>query len=387
MFAVLVLAAASVAMAQSGSVPNYQVIPDYNGIGAGQQFRNDINNHFAGVTPIAPRIVTISYSQLPVEKDGQQFYLRDGLAGNPCGGGFGAYAFGIQGQWVCSGTAVTNTLLEGAAACTGPPTIGNLLAVNGGGNWCDTAAPAIAAAMLNPGAAQSAITANLHSGATAPLAVLSDANANAVETLLQMNTAGHTGVCSMIEQSDGTVTLTCSKIVATGNATVGGTLGVTGNTTVSGSLGVTGATTLSSTLGLTGPFTWNAGAPDITELNGPRMPLAFSTSMVSVTYQAAGSFTYTPSVATHIRAVELSFNGANAPTGCTQFPSYRINVNGVAQASTVIITVNSTTHYLNTGLAVAVAAGQAIVWQQIAAGAGCTAGSPWAVFVMELTTN
>jgi hypothetical protein len=37
-----------------------------------------------------------------------------------------------------------------------------------------------------------------------------------------------------------------SSLTATGNTTVGGTLGVTGNTTVGGTLGVTGATTLST---------------------------------------------------------------------------------------------------------------------------------------------
>jgi hypothetical protein len=382
------LALVPAALAQSGSVPNFQSIPNYTGIGAGQQFRNDVNNHFSGVTPIAPRIVKIFYAQLPAEQDGQEFYLRDGVAGNPCtGGGQGAYAYGVQGQWLCSGTAIANTLLESTAACTGPPTIGNLLAVNGSGLWCDTAAPAIASATLNPGAAQSALTANLHSGATAPLVLLADANANAVETLLQLNTAGHTGVCSLVEQLDGTVTLTCSKVVATGNASVGGTLGVTGNATVGGTLGVIGAATLASTLGLTGAFTWNAGAPDITELNGPRIPLAFSTSLVSVTYWLNAAFTYTPSVNMHIRADELTFNPTNAPSSCTQYLAFRINVNGVPQPSTVITTVNSTTHYLNTGLSVAAPAGQPIVWQAHVGGSGCIAGNPWGIFNMELTTD
>ncbi len=34
----------------------YQPIPNYIGVGAGQKFRNDINNHLSGVTPIAPRM-------------------------------------------------------------------------------------------------------------------------------------------------------------------------------------------------------------------------------------------------------------------------------------------------------------------------------------------
>jgi len=64
-FAVVVWALALVpaALAQSGSAPNYQAIPNYTGTGAGQQFRNDLNNHLSGVTPISPRIVKIYLSK------------------------------------------------------------------------------------------------------------------------------------------------------------------------------------------------------------------------------------------------------------------------------------------------------------------------------------
>src|SRR6202035_3461214 len=51
----LTLALAPAAALAQSAVPNYQVIPNYSGIGSGQQFRNDLNNHLSGVTPIAPR--------------------------------------------------------------------------------------------------------------------------------------------------------------------------------------------------------------------------------------------------------------------------------------------------------------------------------------------
>jgi hypothetical protein len=289
------LAFAPVAMAQSGGVPNYQVIPNYSGIGAGQQFRNDINNHLSGVTPIAPRIVTISYSQLPPEQDGQQFYLRDGTAGNPCtGGGHGAYAFGVQGAWVCSGSAITNTLLEGTAACAGPPTIGNLLAVNGSGVWCDTAAPAMAGATLNPSATQSAVTANLHSGAAAPLVLLSDANANAAETLLQANTVGHPGAFSVTEQSDGTVALNAAAATfatplakssgGNGSATPAITAG-NASISVAGSW-PTQSVALAPTISPT-TLAWNNGA-DVSETNAPRSTLNFEATSLTA---PSGTFT------------------------------------------------------------------------------------------------
>jgi len=47
----------------------YSPIPNYVGIGAGQQFRNDINNHLSGVTP------------MPAEQDGQPariLHIADG---------------------------------------------------------------------------------------------------------------------------------------------------------------------------------------------------------------------------------------------------------------------------------------------------------------------
>lgn len=97
---VMILAAAAVAHAQ------YRAIPNYVGIGAGLQFRNDINNHLSGVTPIAPRIVTLPFLQLPTEQDGQEYWCSDCQATSPCQGvGHGALALGVQGQWSCTSGA------------------------------------------------------------------------------------------------------------------------------------------------------------------------------------------------------------------------------------------------------------------------------------------
>ncbi|MBF6559147.1 MAG: hypothetical protein IVW56_02570 [Candidatus Binataceae bacterium] len=101
------ITAAAVAIAQA----QYRPIPNYIGIGAGQEFRNDINNHLSGVTPIAPRIVSIPFAQLPAEQDGQEYWVPNATQANPCtAGGSGALAVGIRGQWNClsgaSGTAL-----------------------------------------------------------------------------------------------------------------------------------------------------------------------------------------------------------------------------------------------------------------------------------------
>lgn len=108
---VLLLLDANVTFAQ------YQPVPNFIGVGAGQQFRQAINNRLSGVTPIAPAIVTIFYAQLPAEVNGAIFYLRDGTAGVPCaGGGTGAFAIGINGQWSCTAGAP-----PGSAGTVGNP--------------------------------------------------------------------------------------------------------------------------------------------------------------------------------------------------------------------------------------------------------------------------
>jgi hypothetical protein len=81
----------------------YVPIPNYTGIGAGQQFRNDVNNHLSGVTAIAPRLVPFTFAQLPNEQDGQLYWCKDCQQTTPCqGGGAGALAIGAQGQWSCT---------------------------------------------------------------------------------------------------------------------------------------------------------------------------------------------------------------------------------------------------------------------------------------------
>ena len=87
----------------------YQPIPNYIGVGAGQKFRNDINNHLSGVTPIAPRIVSLPFAQLPSEQDGQEYWCLDCMRSNPCaGGGAGALAVGQRGAWSCTSGGSVN---------------------------------------------------------------------------------------------------------------------------------------------------------------------------------------------------------------------------------------------------------------------------------------
>src|ERR1700680_4817133 len=90
-------AAATVAHAQ------FRPIPNYVGIGAGAQFRNDVNNHLAGAAAVAPRIVGLPFGQLPTEQDGQEYWCADCKQTNPClAGGQGELALGSQGQWSCT---------------------------------------------------------------------------------------------------------------------------------------------------------------------------------------------------------------------------------------------------------------------------------------------
>ena len=94
----------------------YQPIPNYSGVGAGQQFRNNVNNHLSGVTPIAPRLVSLSQAQLlqTPEQDGQVYYCWNCAQTPICGTtGQGAIALGSGGQWTCN---------EGPLTPSGPPT-------------------------------------------------------------------------------------------------------------------------------------------------------------------------------------------------------------------------------------------------------------------------
>jgi hypothetical protein len=100
----IVVGAAAVAHAQ------FRAIPNYVGVGAGLQFRNDINNHFSGAATIAPRIASLPFAQLPTEQEAQEYWCPDCQQTNPCqGAGHGALALGSQGQWSCtSGATLPN---------------------------------------------------------------------------------------------------------------------------------------------------------------------------------------------------------------------------------------------------------------------------------------
>ncbi len=106
------LTALAVAAVSAGDLhAQYTPIPNYVGIGAGLEFRNDINNHLSGVTPIAPRLVSLPLEQLPAEQDGQLYWCSDCDETVPCSsGGSGALALGLDGQWSCSaGTLIGST--------------------------------------------------------------------------------------------------------------------------------------------------------------------------------------------------------------------------------------------------------------------------------------
>src|ERR1700687_1299404 len=72
------VAAATVAHAQ------FRPIPNYVGIGAGAQFRNDVNNHLSGAAAVAPRLVSLPLAQLPTEQDGQEYWCSNCKQTDPC---------------------------------------------------------------------------------------------------------------------------------------------------------------------------------------------------------------------------------------------------------------------------------------------------------------
>src|ERR1700722_14767749 len=98
------------AVAVTVSHAQFRPIPNYVGIGAGAQFRNDLNNHLSGAAAVAPRIVSLPLAQLPAEQDGQEYWCSDCQQTNPClSSGQGALALGSQGKWSCtSGAALPN---------------------------------------------------------------------------------------------------------------------------------------------------------------------------------------------------------------------------------------------------------------------------------------
>jgi len=103
----------------------YNPIPNFTGTLAGQHFRNAVNNKLNGSDSIAPQLVHINFAQLPATAvNGQLFYVVDGAPGTPCrGGGSGAVAMGVNGQWACGapGSQIQNVLSYGAKGdCTTP---------------------------------------------------------------------------------------------------------------------------------------------------------------------------------------------------------------------------------------------------------------------------
>jgi hypothetical protein len=82
----------------------YKPIPNFTGTNAGEAFRSAINDRFSGTESISPRMVNLSFANLPAEQDGLTIYCTDCQKSSPCAaGGTGAFAFGQNGQWTCSG--------------------------------------------------------------------------------------------------------------------------------------------------------------------------------------------------------------------------------------------------------------------------------------------
>ena len=76
--AMILIGAGAQARAQNLPPPgSYQTIPNFTGVGAGLQFREAINQRFSGTQPIAPSIVTPTFSNLPPEQDGMLLFCKD----------------------------------------------------------------------------------------------------------------------------------------------------------------------------------------------------------------------------------------------------------------------------------------------------------------------
>jgi len=108
--AVLLLSFHVPAHAQYQNIPNYgnncTILPDQPG-NAGYCFRSDVNGNGSGARATSPQLVHLYANQLPATVvNGQMYYINDGTVGSPCtGGGTGAIAQGINGVWVCTGSA------------------------------------------------------------------------------------------------------------------------------------------------------------------------------------------------------------------------------------------------------------------------------------------
>ena len=252
----------------------FRAIPNYVGIGAGLQFRNDINNHLSGVAPIAPRIVSLSFGQLPTEREGQEYWCSDCQQTNPCQGvGHGALALGSQGQWSCtSGATMANGFPLGIDVSAGAHRIQSLAPNSTTGDALSQGQSHLndlttASANYNMGANR---LQNLGSGAASgdalsygqtgailnglnlnsnPLGGLSPATANGqaltfAQSSAQLTTNQATGV--FVSKADNSVSGTSIVITAPANIIAGNILVEVANWTSS-----------------TGTFTWPAGFTQI----------------------------------------------------------------------------------------------------------------------------
>jgi hypothetical protein len=96
----------------------YQQIPNYTGVNAGQQFLAAINEALGGspLWPISPILVQVTYATLATmaEQEGQVYWCKDCAQASVCstGGSTGAVALGANAQWTC---------VLGPMALSGPP--------------------------------------------------------------------------------------------------------------------------------------------------------------------------------------------------------------------------------------------------------------------------
>jgi len=168
LIALLFMLVATLAWAQTETPQPYKPIPNYTGVGAGQKLLDDINGKLAGPDVVQPALVKLYFAHLPAEKNGQMYYVIDGMPGSsPCtGGGGGAIATGISGQWSCSGGG-------GGGGAMPVPCIGNIPLVSGVGaytascvgtaSYCscrDTTNPAFTCYTGNPVTGSVAVTGN-----------------------------------------------------------------------------------------------------------------------------------------------------------------------------------------------------------------------------------
>lgn len=73
----------------------------------GDQFAAAIDQRFQGAVPTSVAPINATFATLPPELDGQSLYCKDCQATVPCaGGGTGALAIGVGGQWACSSATI-----------------------------------------------------------------------------------------------------------------------------------------------------------------------------------------------------------------------------------------------------------------------------------------